>query len=61
MTKFIDEKQVSKLTGLALQTLRNWRGQGRGFPYVKIGRRSIRYDIDDILKYMGARKITPEG
>jgi predicted DNA-binding transcriptional regulator AlpA len=58
MTKFIDEKQVSKLTGLAVQTLRNWRGQGRGFPYAKISR-SIRYDIDDVLKYIEARKITP--
>ena len=58
MTKFINEKQVSKLTGLAVQTLRNMRGQGRGFPYCKISR-SIRYDIDDVLKYMQARKIRP--
>ena len=59
MTKFIDEKQVSKLTGLAIQTLRNWRYQKRGFPYCKVGS-SIRYSFDDVMSYMERHKIKTE-
>ena len=60
MAKYMNEFEVAKITGLAVQTLRNWRFQRRGFPYSKLGK-AVRYDIDDVLKYMGARKITPEG
>ena len=60
MAKYMNEFEVAKITGLAVQTLRNWRFQRRGFPYSKLGK-AVRYDIDDVLKYMRARKITPEG
>jgi len=35
-------EQVSELTGLSLGTLSNWRSQGRGPAYRKLGR-AIRY------------------
>jgi len=59
MARFINEFEVAKITGLAVQTLRNWRFQRRGFPYSKLGK-AIRYNLDDVLKYMEAQKITPE-
>jgi len=46
--QYITEKELSDMTGRALQTLRNDRFNGRGFPYIKIGR-SVRYDLDRIL------------
>lgn len=55
--QLVDEKTVSKLTGRAVQSLRNDRCAGRGIPYVVIGRRSIRYDLDDVAKYIDARRI----
>ena len=58
--KFLNEKQVSSLTGMALPTLRNNRHMGRGIPYCKVGR-SVRYCWQDIIDYMEARKIQPEG
>jgi hypothetical protein len=58
MAKYMNEFEVAKITGLAVQTLRNWRFQRRGFPYSKLGK-AIRYNIDDVLKYMEAQKITP--
>lgn len=61
MNRYIPESEVSKLTGLAIQTLRNYRCQKRGIPYVKISPRAIRYSLDDVITYMEARKITPEG
>ena len=41
--KYISEKELSAMTGRALQTLRNDRFNGRGFPYIKLGK-SVRYD-----------------
>lgn len=59
MKQYIDETEVERLTGMKVQTLRNWRFQRRGFPYVKISR-SIRYDLDDVIAFMQSRKINPE-
>ena len=56
--KFINENEVSRITGLSVQTLRNWRFQGKGIPYVKAGR-SIRYLYQDVIAYMEDRKILP--
>ena len=60
MKQYVSEKEVAKMTGLAVQTLRNWRHKCRGFPYLKIGR-AIRYDPDDIVTFMQSKKIQPEG
>ena len=57
MTRYLNEKQVSELTGLALSTLRNDRATKRRLPYCKVGR-SVRYDEADVVAYMEAHKIT---
>ena len=49
--RFINEIEVSVITGLSVQTLRNWRFQGKGIPYVKAGR-SVRYKYQDVITYM---------
>lgn len=51
--QYLGERQVAELTGFAIQTLRNNRFQGKGFPYRKIGR-SIRYEYTEIIAYMDA-------
>lgn len=58
MTRYVGEVEVSRLTGLAVQTLRNWRFLGKGFRYVKIGR-CVRYDLQEVLQEMEKRKIRP--
>jgi predicted DNA-binding transcriptional regulator AlpA len=58
--RFLNEKQVSELTGLALSTLRNDRFMGRRLPYIKIGR-SVRYSLDDVVGFMEAHKIKTSG
>jgi len=57
--EYLNEKEVARLTGRALSTLRNERHLGRGFPYVKIGR-SVRYPKAEIIAFMEARKIKTE-
>ena len=57
--KYIDEKEVSRITGFALPTLRNDRHRGKGIPYVKRGR-SVRYRLDEVIDYMESYRIETE-
>jgi len=57
--RYLTEKEVWALTGRGLQTLRNDRSKGRGFPYIKIGR-SVRYRLSDILAAMDSRRVETE-
>jgi len=57
--KYLTEKDVSEITGFALQTLRNHRHFSKGIPYLKINR-SIRYRPEDIEAYMERCRIEPE-
>jgi len=58
--RYLTEKQVSELTGFALSTLRNNRFKRQGIPYLKIGKRTVRYLLDDVLAYMESRRIQTE-
>lgn len=60
MKKLINEKDLSEITGLALQTIRNARHERRGAPYLKIGG-AIRYDLEDVETYLSKCRINPEG
>jgi len=55
---FLNEKEAAALTGRALSTLRNERHLRRGIPYFKIGRRGVRYKVEDVLSFMEARRIS---
>lgn len=55
----ISEKEVAKWLKLSPITLRNWRNQGKGPPYVKMGR-SVRYRVSDIEKFLDEVRIDPE-
>ncbi len=57
--RYIEENEVSRITGRAVQTLRNDRFNGRGIPYIKIGR-SVRYSLSDVVEFMEKRKIMTE-
>ncbi len=57
-TIFINETEVSGITGLSVQTLRNWRFCGKGFPYIRAGR-SVRYQYQDVITYMQERIVKP--
>ena len=55
--KYLTEVQVSEITGIALSTLRNQRFNRTGIHYCKIGRRSVRYDLNDVINYFEKHKI----
>jgi hypothetical protein len=56
--RFLNESEVANITGLSIQTLRNWRFQGKNFAYSKAGR-AVRYCLEDVLAFMESRKIQP--
>ncbi len=55
---YLNEKEVSQLTGRAVSTLRNERFMRKGLPYLKVGGRSIRYKTEDVIAYMEGRRIS---
>jgi len=54
--KYLTEAEVSKITSLALSTLRNQRFARTGIPYVKLGR-AVRYSLSDVVDYAENRKV----
>ncbi len=55
---YLNEFEVAAITGRAVSTLRNERHLRRGFPYLKISKRSIRYKLQDVLAVMEGRRIS---
>jgi hypothetical protein len=55
---YLNEVEVAAVTGRAVSTLRNERHLCRGIPYLRVGRRSIRYKRDDILSFMERLRVT---
>ena len=53
--RYVTEKEVAELTGIAVQSLRNQRHLGRGFPYRKFGK-SVRYLLPEILSIMESHR-----
>jgi predicted DNA-binding transcriptional regulator AlpA len=56
--RYIKEKEVSEITGLSVQTLRNYRLTGRGPSYRKIGV-AVRYRLADIISFMENGTVVP--
>jgi excisionase family DNA binding protein len=46
-------RQAAEILGLREQTLANWRNTKRtSLPYVKVGRKTIRYDLDAVKEFL---------
>ena len=48
-----NDKQVAKVTGIAVTTLRNWRCMGKGPTYQKIGGRVL-YPRTGVMEFMNS-------
>jgi len=58
--RFLNEKELSKLIGRSLSTLRHDRRKGKGVPFIKI-QRQVKYDLDDVLCFMESNKVLITG
>ena len=54
--RYINEKKVSELTNISTSTLQQHRWQGKGLPYIKIGR-TVRYLESEVLAYLDQLKV----
>lgn len=54
-SKYLNEKEVSELTGIAVKTLQSWRWQRVGPPFVKL-QSAVRYPYVDLLDYLESNK-----
>lgn len=50
--KYLTEAQLSHLLGLSRKTLQKARYEGNGIPYVRIGKRAIRYRVEEVEAYL---------
>lgn len=51
----IDEPQLAECLSIGISTIRQWRTNGGGPPFVKISRRCVRYRIDDVHEWMNKK------
>lgn len=49
--KMLSTKEVAKILGLSHRTLENYRQNGRGPKYVKVGG-CIRYKVSDVMEWI---------
>ncbi|MFB3923938.1 MAG: helix-turn-helix domain-containing protein [Terriglobia bacterium] len=57
LQELLTAEEVAEITGLALDTLAQWRSQKRGIPYLKIGR-AVRYDPADVQSYLEGCRVS---
>lgn len=55
---WLNEKEVSELTGLSCSTLQKYRHHGTGIAYSKIGK-AVRYSLAAVNEFMAAHQIDP--
>ena len=56
--KYLTETQVSRLVGLSRKTLQKARYEGTGIPFVRIGKRAVRYRVEEVEAYLEACRLT---
>jgi len=54
--ELLTERQVAARLGVSVLTLRKWRWERRGRPYIKLEQRAVRYPIDSLSAYLAACK-----
>jgi predicted DNA-binding transcriptional regulator AlpA len=58
--RFLTTEQVSALTGIAVQTLNNWRSTRRGGPpWLKLSGKLVRYEREAVEAWLASRTVTP--
>jgi hypothetical protein len=55
---FVNERQLSKITGISVSTLQSHRLQGKGLPYYKFGRK-VMYCLSECLEEIDKTKVIP--
>jgi excisionase family DNA binding protein len=59
--QLLTEREAAPLLGVEAETLQKWRATGRhGLPFVKLGRKIVRYRPSDITKFIERNTVKPQ-
>lgn len=58
MDRKLHEKEAAEQCGVAVNTLRRWRWEGKGPRYLKLGR-AVRYKESDLETWLDAQAVEP--
>jgi len=53
----LDERQVARMIGMSIGSLRRWRLVGQGPPFIRVGRRGVRYKPEDLASWLDSRPV----
>ena len=59
MENLLTTKEAAELLGKHYAVLADWRHQGRGPKFIRMGGRSIRYRPSDLLEWIEANTVEP--
>ena len=54
--KLITTEEAAAMMRLGPSTLRKWRMEGRHLPIYKMGRKAVRYDEADVLRFIESNR-----
>jgi len=57
----LDQGEVAELLGVHPKTLGLWREKGQGPPFIRLGEKLIRYNVEDVRAWVESQreKVTP--
>lgn len=59
MTKTLNTAQAAEMLGIRPATLRGWKAQRLGPPFIQLSPRCVRYSESDIQQYADERRVVP--
>ncbi len=59
MNQVVNENRAAEILCVAVQTMRNWRHQRKGPPYLKLSR-SVRYKLEDLENFINSKRVEPD-
>lgn len=59
MTRTLTTAQAAEMLGVHPATLRGWKAQRIGPPFIQLSPRCVRYDERDIQFYVDERRVVP--
>jgi excisionase family DNA binding protein len=54
MRALLDEKDLAEQLQVTTRTIRNYRQEGL-IPFIRIGKRTLRYDLQDVVAFLKKR------
>jgi predicted DNA-binding transcriptional regulator AlpA len=54
-SRLLDEYEVAAWLSISVRTLRNWRVQGGHIPFIRVGRKAVRYQSSVVESWLASR------